>query len=137
MNLAIKRIKEIIPHFNEKALTENDFWLIARREKITVVETNLFVEGFYYECEKGAFIYLSSSLRGIVWLENAFHELAHHFLHTPPRNQRQETEARAIALMALIPAAALEKTIKEADEFTDYAGRILHERLQVFAAHGL
>ncbi len=136
MNLAITRIKKIIPHFNEKPLDESDFWRIVRSEKITVVETDLFINGFYFECEKGAFIYLNSGLRGICWLENAFHELAHHFLHTPPGDERDEAEARTIALMALLPLSELEKAAVEADDFSEVAGRILHERLQVFAEYG-
>lgn len=137
MNLAITRIKQIIPHFNEKSLNESDFWRIVRYEKITVVETDLFINGFYFECSKGAFIYLNSNLRGVIWLENAFHELAHYFLHTPPGSQRQEEEASAIALMALLPISELEKAASEADDFSEVAGRILHERLRIFAAHGL
>ena len=49
MNLAISRIRQIIPHFNEKALTETDFWLICEKENIRVVEANLIVDGFYYQ----------------------------------------------------------------------------------------
>ena len=137
MNLAITRIKQIIPHFNEQALTENDFWKICENERISVVETHLFVNGFYFSDGHRNFIYLNSALRGIFWLENAFHEIAHHFLHTPPTTQRKEEEARAIALIAILPRGQLEKAVSEADEFSDYAERILHERLQIFAEHGL
>ncbi len=137
MNLAITRIKQIIPHFNEQVLTEKDFWLICEKENIRVVETRLFVNGFYYCDGRRNFIYLNSALRGIFWLENAFHEIAHHFLHTPPRSQRQESEARAIALIAILPCGQLEKAATEADEYSEYAERILHERLQIFAEHGI
>jgi len=137
MNLAISRIRQIIPHFNEKALTEKDFWLICEKENIRVIETRLFVDGFYF-CEGASrFIVLNSALRGIFWLENAFHEIAHHFLHTPPRSQRQETDARAIALIAILPRGQLEKLVSEADEFSEYAERILHERLEVLSKHGI
>ena len=34
MNLAITRIKQIIPHFNDQALTEKDFWKICENEEI-------------------------------------------------------------------------------------------------------
>ena len=137
MNLAITRIKQIIPHFNEEALTENDFWKICENEQILVVETHLFVNGFYFSDGRRNFIYLNSALRGIFWLENAFHEIAHHFLHTPPSDSRQEEEARAIALIAILPRGQLEKAAMEADEFSEYAERILHERLQIFAEHGI
>ncbi len=137
MNLAISRIRQIIPHFNEQALTEKDFWLICEKENIRVIETRLFVDGFYYCDGRQNFIYLNSALRGIFWLENAFHEIAHHFLHTPPRSQRQETEARAIALIAILPRGQLEELVSEADEFSEYAERILHERLEVLSIHGI
>lgn len=48
MNLAISRIRQIIPQFNEEALTEKDFWLLCEKENIRVVEANLIVDGFYY-----------------------------------------------------------------------------------------
>jgi len=137
MNLAITRIKQIIPHFNEQALTEKDFWKICENEEIRVVETHLFVNGFYFSDGRRNFIYLNSALRGAFWLENAFHEIAHHFLHTPPTNPRQEEEARAITLISILPRSQLKKVVSEADEFSDYAERILHERLQIFAEHGL
>ena len=137
MNLAISRIRQIIPHFNEKALTETDFWLICEKENIRVVEANLIVDGFYYCDGRRSHIYLSSALRGIFWLENAFHEIAHHFLHTPPTTERKEEEARAIALIAILPRGQLEKAATEADEYSDYAERILHERVQILQQYGI
>jgi Zn-dependent peptidase ImmA (M78 family) len=137
MNLAISRIKQIIPHFNEQALTEKDFWLLCEKENIRVVEANLIVDGFYYCDGRRPHIFLNSALRGVFWLENAFHEIAHHFLHTPPRCQRQETEARAIALIAILPRSQLEKAASEADEFSEYAERILHERVQILQQYGI
>lgn len=137
MNLAISRIKQIIPHFNEQALTEKDFWLLCEKENIRVVEANLIVDGFYYSDGRRSHIYLNSALRGVFWLENAFHEIAHHFLHTPPRCQRQETEARAIALIAILPRSQLEKAALESDDFSEYAERILHERVQILQQYGI
>jgi Zn-dependent peptidase ImmA (M78 family) len=137
MNLAISRIKQIIPHFNERTLTEKDFWLLCEKENIRVVEASLIVDGFYYCDGRRSHIYLNSALRGVFWLENAFHEIAHHFLHTPPRCQRQETEARAIALIAILPRSQLEKAASEADEFSEYAERILHERVQILQQYGI
>ncbi len=66
MNLAISRIRQIIPHFNEQALTEKDFWLICEKENIRVIETRLFVDGFYFCDGRRNFIYLNFSLRDIV-----------------------------------------------------------------------
>jgi len=117
MNLAISRIRQIIPHFNEKPLTEKDFWTICEKENIHVVEMCLYVDGFYFSDGASRFIVLNSALRGIFWLENAFHEIAHHFLHTPPRCQRQETEARAIALIAILPRGQLEKRSRKPTSF--------------------
>lgn len=138
MNLAISRIKEIIPYFNEKPLTENDFWQICEREQIQVVETNLVVNGFYYEGQKRKIICLNKALQGLAWLESAFHELAHYFLHAPPPHDRQEREARAIALIAILPRTDLEKTGTDGlDEYSEYAGRIVAERFEVLEKHGL
>lgn len=137
MNLAISRIKEILPHFNERPLTEEDFWLICETEKIKVFETTLIVNGFYFADENEAVIYLNSALRGIDWLENAFHELAHHFLHTPPQSRKQEREAQAIALMALIPSCELEKTVCNSEDLCERARSILHKRLEILSKHGL
>jgi Zn-dependent peptidase ImmA (M78 family) len=136
MNLAIARIKQIIPHFNERPLTEADFWKICRRENIQVIETPLLVDGFCFETGAKKFIYLNSRLRGIFWLQAAFHELGHIFLHTPPGSERFEQEAQAIALMAILPLGNLEKAVAETDEFSEIAGEILRERLQILAKHG-
>lgn len=137
MNLAISRIKQLIPHFNEEALTEKDFWFLCEQENIRVVEADLIVDGFYFSDGRRSHIFLNSALRGVFWLENAFHEIAHHFLHTPPGCERHETEARAIALIAILPRHDLEKAALETDEYSEYAERILRERLQIFAEHGI
>lgn len=136
MNLAIARIKKIIPHFNEVPLTENDFWRVCRSERIDVTEAELLVDGFCFERDGRKLICLNRGLRGVFWLQAAFHELAHYFLHTPPICDRCEEEARAIALLAILPLGNLEKVVLETEEFSEFASEILRERLLILAKHG-
>ena len=82
---------------------------LCRREEIEVIEMPLHIRGFYMRVWGKRYICLSSELNGISWLNVAYHELGHHFLHAgQPFNlrrlldSRQESEANAFSTGALI-----------------------------------
>lgn len=100
--------------WNERSLTEEDFHRLCRRYKIVVEEMPLRVSGFYYRVMGRDFIAIDSRLRGNERLTVMFHELAHFLFHTPESGEaanfhrigqktRQEIEADAFALCAIIP----------------------------------
>src|SRR5437764_13830 len=84
MLLALTAIKRAIPDFNKRPLTAEDFRRACRRLKVSVHEIPLVVDGFYMFTMGRAHIYINIRLRGMRWLLTAWHELAHHILHSPP-----------------------------------------------------
>ncbi len=125
--------------WNERPLTEVDFYRICKRFKITVEEMPLRVSGFYYRVLGRDFIAIDSRLTGNERLMVLFHELAHFLFHTPEtgesanfhrigRKTRQEKEADAFALCALMPTNSL-ATLERSDQLSS---EIIRERLKLF-----
>ncbi|MBK6725533.1 MAG: ImmA/IrrE family metallo-endopeptidase [Acidobacteria bacterium] len=125
--------------WNERPLTEVDFYRICKRFKITVEEMPLRVSGFYYRVLGRDFIAIDSRLTGNERLMVLFHELAHFLFHTPEtgesanfhrigRKTRQEKEADAFALCALMPTNSL-ATLEQSDQLSS---EIIRERLKLF-----
>lgn len=82
-NLSLTRIRQVLPDFNKKIYTEEDFWRIAKKLKIIVRELPLDVDG-YHERKRGRYyILINSRLRGLKWLHTAFHELCHFLFDVP------------------------------------------------------
>ena len=114
MLLTLHQMQKRIPQLNRTALTDLDFWRISRREKIIVREIALAVNGYYEQYRGRHYIILNRDLRGVVWLQTAFHEMFHYFLHSGSRtffnnggDSKPEKEADALALIALIPLPVL------------------------------
>lgn len=125
--------------WNDRPLTEVDFYRICRKFKITVEEMPLRVSGFYYRVLGRDFIAIDSRLTGNKRLMVMFHELAHFLFHTPEtgesasfhrvgRKTRQEIEADAFALCALLPVTSL-ASLDQSDQFSP---EIVRERLKIF-----
>jgi Zn-dependent peptidase ImmA (M78 family) len=125
--------------WNERPLTEVDFYRICKRFKITVEEMPLRVSGFYYRVLGRDFIAIDSRLTGNERLMVLFHEFAHFLFHTPEtgesanfhrigRKTRQEKEADAFALCALVPTNSL-ATLEQSDQLSS---EIIRERLKLF-----
>ncbi|MGH9949446.1 MAG: ImmA/IrrE family metallo-endopeptidase [Pyrinomonadaceae bacterium] len=128
--------------WNERPLTETDFYKLCRRFKITVDEIPLRVSGFYY-CVMGRhFIAIDSKLPPKKKLFVMFHEFAHFLMHAPNTNEtasyhglgrqtRKEREADMFALVALIPRDWL--TSRTPDELIADEGFSADELRQRFA----
>lgn len=111
--------------WNDRPLDERDFYSICKRFRIGVTEMPLVSGGFYYRVLGKDYIAVNSRLSGAKKLIVLFHELGHFLLHTPEsgatanfhgvgRRTRQEIEADAFALCAIIPRSMLEdRTIDE------------------------
>lgn len=134
--------------WNERVLTEADFYRICSRLRIRVDEMPLRPGGFYYRVLGREHIAIDSRLTGTKKLIVQFHELAHCLLHTPEsgatanfhgigRKTRQEREADLFALCAVIPRTSLET--RSADELTDdgFDADTIRERLDIFDRYGL
>lgn len=114
MKLALDKISRLIPDWNQRQLTEDDFFDICAHFGVTVDELPLRVDGFYYEAAGRPFIAFNSLLPQTRKLFVMFHELGHFLLHSPQgepavnwhsigRSGKKEKEADAFALCAIWP----------------------------------
>ncbi|HRI05157.1 MAG TPA: ImmA/IrrE family metallo-endopeptidase [Pyrinomonadaceae bacterium] len=149
MRFLTEKIQHLKIGWNEREMTETDFYRLCRRFKIKVVEMPLRTGGFYYRVMGRDFIAVDSRLRREKKLLVLFHELGHFLFHTPEsgatanfhgvgRRTRVEREADVFALCALIPKQFIES--KPLQELVDEAGftpETVAERLSVFEHYGI
>jgi Zn-dependent peptidase ImmA (M78 family) len=149
MRFSLDKFAKLKIGWNERPLTEADFYKLCHRFKITVQELPLRVGGFYY-CMMGRhFIAIDSKLAPRKRLFVMFHELAHYLMHAPNHNEtasyhcvgrptRKEREADMFALVALIPKHLLETA--SPDELIRDEGVTADElaaRYALFETHGV
>lgn len=144
MKLSLKKLEKY--GFNKRELTETDFYAICEREKITVLETDASAS-FYMSVSGKSFIVLKKNLRGLKRTFTMFHELAHHFLHGGRGvNQafyfglldtKQEFEADAIALLALVPLSCLNSFDFLETHPNRYAKKLYRERQRLYFLYGI
>ncbi len=149
MRFLIEKIQLLKIGWNERELTETDFYRLCRRFRIKVVEMPLRTGGFYYRVMGQDFIAVDSRLPREKKLFVLFHELGHFLFHTPEsgatanfhgvgRRTRIEIEADVFALCALIPKQLI-KT-KGPQELIDEGGftpEIVAERLAVLERYDI
>ena len=130
--------------WNKKSLTEETFYKLCKRRRITVVEMPLTTGGFYYCVKRRHYIAIDSRLKRFDKLFVMFHEFAHYLMHAPDTGvtanfhgvgarTRKEREADAFALCALIPTPWIER--RSADELHEEDGfpvRILRQRKEIY-----
>lgn len=148
MQFLIEKITKLNFGWNDRPLTEVDLYRLCRRFRIVVEEMPLAVGGFYYRVKDRDFIAVDSKLPPVRKLAVLYHELGHFLFHTPEsgatasfhrvgQRTRQEIEADAFALCALIPHKWI--ATRTADELIDIEGfpaDMVAERLRIFADHG-
>src|SRR5437588_3644541 len=90
MNHSLELLKNKIPGFNRRRQVESDFWKLIKRERIIFVTWKMPDGGkaFYGVNRKGKRVYRFIAMDEYLfesgaWLQTAFHELIHHFLHVP------------------------------------------------------
>lgn len=144
MNLILTRLLKSIPHLNQRALTETDFYKLCRKERIAVKEIPLKenIYGYYTNLKGKCYIVINRNLPKMRWLEVAFHELGHHYLHAPvPQSvffnsqqlsHKQEFEAQTLALLALIPQSFLKTLEMDEDLIFEYPLHLIEERIKLF-----
>ena len=149
MNLSLETLKKHLPRLNEKIYGETDFYRLCRREKIKVYELPLqeTIFGYYSNYRGKAYIILNSRLDKTKRLEVGYHELGHHLLHAPvPESvffdsqrlsNKQETEAQAFALLALVPATLLKQIEESPSLLDDYPADLIGQRLKLWQDCGI
>ncbi len=135
--------------WNRKPLTEEIFYKLCRRSKITVQEMPLRVGGFYYSMLGRHYIAINSSLPSPKKLFVMFHEYAHFLLHAPDtgvtanfhgvgRKTRKELEADAFTLCALVPRTMIEtRSVRELVEDDGLPSDLVAERLELYNRSGV
>ena len=149
MNFLVEKISHLKIGWNKRSLTEDDFYRLCRRFKITVQEMPLSVSGFYYCMKRRHFIAIDSKLTAQKKLFVMFHEFAHFLMHVPDtgvtanfhgigKKTRKEIEADAFALCALIPQTWIEtRSEQEMIEDEGVSLEMLRMRNEIFAKFGI
>ena len=149
MQLIVSHIKALKIGWNERPLTEADFYRLCRRFRIRVTEMPLRVGGFHYRLLGRDFIAVDVRLGPVEKLVVLFHELGHFLLHPPEsgatasfhhigRPTRQEQEADVFAYCCLIPQRwIVERDAGEIAEQEGIPDEILAARYDVYRRHNL
>lgn len=134
MRLAFDKLKSLIPALNTRPLTEADFWFATERYDIQVFEIPLRRNGYYVYEDGDDYIFLRSTLQGILWLETANHELMHALLHCPAAefHDKQQAEADTLALIAMMPIGDLEDLALRADSMDREHYELFVKRMEAF-----
>jgi hypothetical protein len=134
--------------FNQRILTEEDFFSIADEQGIVVVENTAFTA--YLLIDGEAFICLAKDLNSKPTRKKfaMFHELCHHFNHggiepneihffsTQPT--KEEREAQAVGLIALCPVGCLTGEIEFDKEWRGECGtRVYDARAEIYDTYGI
>lgn len=149
MQFLTEKIRRLKIGWNEREMTETDFYRLCRRFKIKVVEMPLRTGGFYYRVMGRDFIAVDSRLPREKKLLVLFHELGHFLFHTPEsgatanfhgvgRRTRVEREADVFAFCSLIPRSLIEtRTPQELIDQEGFTPEIVAERLAVLERYGI
>lgn len=148
MRFLTSKISKLRTGWNQRSLTEDDFYKLCKRFKIMVTEMPLTVSGFYYRVSGRDFIAVDSKLSGQKKLLVMFHELGHFLLHAPDcgetanfhgiqKTSRKEIEADAFALCAVIPKTMLESCSPDELVQEGIDPDALRERVEVYRRCGI
>ncbi|MFM9905675.1 MAG: ImmA/IrrE family metallo-endopeptidase [Pyrinomonadaceae bacterium] len=149
MRFLTDKIIQLRIAWNERQLTEADFYRLCKRFKIKAVEMPLRTDGFYYRVMGRDFIAVDSRLPHSKKLLVLFHELAHFLFHVPNsgvtanfhgvgKRDRKENEADLFALCAVIPKTWIEtRTTQELIDDEGFTQEMLAARIEIFERHGV
>ncbi len=135
--------------WNERQLTEEHFYKLCRKFKITVNRLPLKVRGYYTKVNGVDHITLSSNLNSFQELFVMWHEMGHFLMHAPAmarqakfsghcEDDREEKEADAFAYCSILPISDLSNIpIEVLAEEHCFSPRFLMERLKVHDEYGI
>lgn len=118
MRLALSHCANSLRGLNQTPLGWCTFFSVCRCEAITVQERPLAMKAVYIRQQGVSGIFLNYKLPDEERLFYGWHEVGHHFLHSPRDlsvvrlaagvgNNKREAEADAVALCALLPLPLL------------------------------
>ena len=126
--------------WNYRVFTEDDFYNICGKEKIRITESPIKSRGEYVIYKNVSFIILRTNLKSTWRTWVCWHELAHHFLHSPGHYlfnhstaRKVDFEANFVSSVALIPTKLVENlTLSEIAEEYNYPLRLIDFRKQIY-----
>jgi Zn-dependent peptidase ImmA (M78 family) len=132
--------------FNERRLTEADFYEICHSRNIEVQELDVLAS-FYISILERETIVIDNKLTGVKREFALFHELSHAFLSAQingPRvlfmglcDSKEEHEADAFACIALIPQPNIEDTSFMDGCLSGFARKVFEKRIHLYQTYGL
>lgn len=149
MRFLTEKIEQLGIGWNERPLTEADFYKLCNRYKIGVQEMPLSVGGFYYRLMGRDYIAVNSKLARAEKLAVMFHELGHFVFHAPEsgaaanfhgvgRRTRKEREADVFALCAIIPQNWIRnRSPRDLIDDEGLSAEMVVSRLDIFRRHGI
>jgi hypothetical protein len=139
MHLAYNKVKALIPALNERPLTVEDFWFTTYQYDADVFHLDLNNNGYFVHDEGIDYIFLKKTLREILWLETAIHEMFHLILHHPEENihAKQQKEAEALALIAMFPRTQLDELAIDSHSMEPRIFELFVKRMEIYKTYGL
>lgn len=133
-------IKEAIPEFNVHCVTADRIFSIVEERRIEMIEKKQVKPGYHVWDEGEDYIFIKITLNGLKWLEAAMHELIHAIAQVPLdfMHRKQQLEARALSIIALIPLPLLKDKWAFLEENpSKYARQLWNEREQILFLYGV
>ena len=148
MRLLTDKISKLQIGWNERPLTESDFYRLCTRFNIKVIETPLRTRGFYFRLMGRDVIAVDCKLSGTAKLAVLFHELGHFLFHMPEsgpaanfhnvgKKTRQEIEADIFALCAIIPKTFIETRSITELVYEGFSAEMVAARQEIYCDHDL
>ena len=149
MRFLTDKISQLKLGWNERPLTEADFYRVCKRFNIEAQEVPISIGGFYYRMMGRDFIAVDSRLSGPRKLAVLFHELGHFLFHTPEtgpaanfhgvgRRTRREREADVFAVCAVIPRLWIERrSTRELVEDDGFPREMIAARQEIYEKYGI
>jgi hypothetical protein len=122
--------------FGEKSHSAKDFWRIVESLPVYISEIYLKKPGYYAVIDvppRIDFIFLKYNPAYYQWLEAAFHELVHFFLHHPCDGTvcKDQREAEELALILMIAERDLPRLVLEYSWQVEEKQMLIYRRLKV------
>jgi Zn-dependent peptidase ImmA (M78 family) len=150
MQFSLTKIRQLFPNFNERAISEHEFWRAAKKEKIIVRSMPLHVDGYYQQKNGKHYILINSGLQGPKWLHTALHEFCHYLFDAPGANSQalyrkqcgdaedpRERFADAFALICILPFSELLELQKEDLSDNPALGMLVRGRFGALSDFGM
>ena len=139
MNLAFSRIKQIIPSFNERVVSPTDLLRIFHERGIQYAELELNQNGYYVLHNGIDYVFIKERIKDLLYHQILCHEGVHALIHFPASFllRKQQKEAEALALIAMIPITDLNYWLSIAGSLEKDEYELVERRLGIYKNYGL